>query len=368
MDRETREYLLLHRLLERLPFPETDAWEPGEHRQAAFALMCLDRDERKKLFPTCPDAALAAEVAAPKTAPTHNAETNTAMGGEDAETDGQHTDVLILTPLIKEILPALVALGLDPFSREKANLEGYRIFRSTLELEGSKDTLALTVASISAQRNTPTALGTSDFIQYFQPREAVIMAGIGGGVKTKVNLGDVILAEHIIDVEGGRQQVGEVLPRYEHWDIPEPIIRHTNYYNPSRKHGASRRQALLKLAEMLRENGFDVPAKKTLGKCEFGFERGYVVAGEKLVADGSLPEYLRKLDNRIRACDMEGSGFAQACVKRNMQYLLFRGISDFGSPNKEDGWQALAAAFAMYDVKAFLQTQFRRKADVGTLI
>ena len=142
---------------------------------------------------------------------------------------------------------------------------------------------------------------------------------------------------------------------------------HAGYYNPDRHQGNDRRQALLELAETLRQAGFDVPGNDALDRSGLAFRRGHVVAGEKLIADGSLQDYLETLDDRIRACDMEGAGFARACTRRNVQYLMFRGVSDCGNLKKSDDWQAAVAAFAMYDAMMFLQTQFRRRSEVGSL-
>lgn len=83
---------------------------------------------------------------------------------------------------------------------------------------------------------------------------------------------------------------------------------------------------------------------------------GTIVAGEKLIADGSLERMLRKVDERIRAGDMEDSGFAQVAEFKKIPWSIFRGISDYGDPRKENGWQFVAALGAACAAISFLQT------------
>jgi nucleoside phosphorylase len=72
---------------------------------------------------------------------------------------------------------------------------------------------------------------------------------------------------------------------------------------------------------------------------------GTIAAGEKLIADGSI-EKLRNIDERIRAADMEDSGFAQVAEFEGLPWCVFRGISDHGDPHKKSNWQFVAALAA----------------------
>ena len=355
---------LLIRLLERLPFPQSKQWKDGEKRQAAFALMSLDLMERSKRL-------------APEDRGGHNpnpftmaADIHNTSGADEATgrpvttqlTPARQVDILVITPLIKELMPGLLAFGIEPTKEEDDNLEGYRVYYQ--EVDGTAGKLTVAITTISQPRNVPSALGTVDFIDYFKPREAVIMAGIGAGVKGEVELGDVVIGDRIIDVAGGRQEVGGTRPRPETFNPLRPIILHVGYFAQS---GNNRKNELLALATELRKFEFAAPETTALGNSKLDLEMGTIVSGEKLIADGSLPSYLSNLDNRIKSCDMEGSGFAQACEKRKAQWLMFRGISDYGDPDKESGWQPFAAVAAMRDVRDFLETEFRRTDQVKSM-
>ena len=101
-----------------------------------------------------------------------------------------------------------------------------------------------------------------------------------------------------------------------------------------------------------------MPVQSDLDAAACRIGAGIVVAGEQLVADGSLPDTLEH-DDRIRSCEMEGSGFAQSCNEHKVQWCVFRGISDYGDPAKHDGWQRVAACTAALAVRLFLETEYR---------
>lgn len=268
-------------------------------------------------------------------------------------------DVLVITPLVKEQIPALVAFGIDHKVDPERNIDGRRIFFAKVDRPDGPLNIAL--AAIARPRNVPAAIGTLDLIAALAPSEAVIMAGIGGGLETKVKLGDIAYGSMVIDIAGGREEVDGTKPRPEPFRPPIPIARHLDYFMPE---AGPWRKSKIELSQNLRELGFLIPPEETLEAAELKDEEGIIVAGEKLMADGKLQDYL-KHDQRIISCDMEGSGFAQACHDRK-QWLIFRGISDYGDPDKTNEWQAFAAGAASLTVREFLTTQFVRGKDVET--
>jgi nucleoside phosphorylase len=73
--------------------------------------------------------------------------------------------------------------------------------------------------------------------------------------------------------------------------------------------------------------------------------RGYVLAGGTLLEDGSLPQMATTFHDRTLAAEMEGAGFAAACVEKRLPWLVIRGVADFGEPGRLKHWQ-FPATFA----------------------
>ena len=75
-------------------------------------------------------------------------------------------------------------------------------------------------------------------------------------------------------------------------------------------------------------------------------------SGETVMRDGTLPDNSKLYDDKLMAVEMEGSGFAAVSELLGLNWLIFRGISDFGDPEKGDRVQpnaALAAATYAYE-------------------
>lgn len=82
------------------------------------------------------------------------------------------------------------------------------------------------------------------------------------------------------------------------------------------------------------------------------------MCGEKVLADGSVPEMARQHHGNILAVDMESSGFAEACKHLHRPWAVFRGISDFADPRKGDRWHVPAAAAAAAAARLFLMQAY----------
>jgi len=95
------------------------------------------------------------------------------------------------------------------------------------------------------------------------------------------------------------------------------------------------------------------------------YKTGVILSGEKLLADGSLPQMQLDYSERVRVCEMEGSGFASACDEYSIPWLIFRGISDFGDPEKPTvkRWQPVAALAAATCLAVFVNTHYRLRRE-----
>ena len=71
---------------------------------------------------------------------------------------------------------------------------------------------------------------------------------------------------------------------------------------------------------------------------------GIILAGGKLVEDGTLPKMKKTYHDRVRALEMEG--WICSCLQEaELRWLVIRGIADFGKPHRRKTWQ-FAATYA----------------------
>ena len=85
---------------------------------------------------------------------------------------------------------------------------------------------------------------------------------------------------------------------------------------------------------------------------------GMVLSANRLVADANFQKKLLVACPEAIAFEMEGHGIARACVeckKKEIEYLVVKGVSDLADEDKVDDWQpqaAVNAANALYEVMA----------------
>lgn len=81
-----------------------------------------------------------------------------------------------------------------------------------------------------------------------------------------------------------------------------------------------------------------------------------VASGDKLLRDGERLAKLHETNQHILLGDQESYGFAFAC--RDMDWIIARGIADFGDKEKDSSYQYLATLLAMHTVLEFLESDY----------
>jgi nucleoside phosphorylase len=192
--------------------------------------------------------------------------------------------------------------------------------------------------------NVEAALATNDLIRLWHPRY-VLMVGIAAGASASSQaLGDVVISEHVVYYESAKiAQRVEARPRV----LPADALlydralnfRSSNWYRalPSNVHRPDETNR--------------VPA----------LHFGPIASGEKVIADRDAVEYLRELQPKLAAIEMEGAGVAAAALGavRRVGFLVIRGLCDFADAAKDDRWQAFSAHAA-----ATFAAQLLRSAPV----
>jgi len=158
------------------------------------------------------------------------------------------------------------------------------------------------------------AVTTSDLIRLFTPRYVMLVGIAGGNVAEGVALGDIIVAEQIIDYE------------FQKLRRDGPEIRQRAYAIHHR---------LLTEAQQL--SGWEAkiqverPTNGTIKR-----HVGTTLCGDKVVSVG-LQQLGAKLYPKIKGVEMEGAGCALACLRFDASpgFFMVRGVSDLADEHKD---------------------------------
>jgi len=119
--------------------------------------------------------------------------------------------------------------------------------------------------------------------------------------------------------------------------------------------------------KMFRDVGWQFPARGDHDKTEWSenvarsvlIRNSTIASGEKLLRDPEKLVSLREIHGKIEVGEMEGSGFSKCCDVGKVEWLVIRGISDFGDHLKDDQFHDFAsrtAAVVAVDVVNHLVT------------
>lgn len=181
------------------------------------------------------------------------------------------------------------------------------------------------------QGNVSVVSVVRDVLQRWQPR-MLVLVGIGGGLGSEVEIGDVVVATQILYYELGRVAA-------------TGTVRRVEAYRPSAR--------LLMAAESVRDSTWAqatrdgrpplIPRDPIRHMAPLG-------SGEKVIADAAADEiaFLRSMNYKVGAVDMEAAGIANAAYEYSsaLDLLVIRGISDRADRNKSDDYQRYAARSA----------------------
>jgi nucleoside phosphorylase len=268
-------------------------------------------------------------------------------------------DAMIFCVIEEEFNATLSAFGVNQRKRKfTKSITGHKFYQIRIRSAHCGD-ISLWIGLIGEARNVVCANFCRDIFERFVVRHCCILVGIAGGNKEKVKLGDVVAAEEVIDIEGGRVEPRITKPRHKPYTLSPRIQPMIEGFNPGRwKWLAGKEKGL----DLLKETGAHVSISGA--KRNPSYKLGIVLAGEKLRRDGKLPAMAKRFGDKILAVEMEGSGFAASCRQKSVSWAIFRGISDYGDMKKRDEWQPIAAFHAALAAKAFIVDELRPTEDV----
>ena len=271
-------------------------------------------------------------------------------------------DIAIITVKKVELLAAKIALGIDPEKLEDKNDKGFRYFETRLLCRGAKHDLKIVLTMVGRDRNVPCTNACRTLFNNYDVGVCFLI-GIAAGLRGKFNLGDVVAAELVWDYEGARLETDGPKKRPEVSNLARQIGRDLQYFDPDTSNWLKFfSDKFMELKSVTRTPDVD-------DSWHPSYHTGVILTGEKLLADGTLNEMREDSHERVRALEMEASGFSQACDECDIPWLILRGISDFGDSDSKNGaesdererniWQATAALSAATAAINFIENEYR---------
>ena len=246
-------------------------------------------------------------------------------------------DVLLVTALAEE-RDALLRI-VNPTTQE--NIDGSLIvFRGSISSKKHGKSLQIAIMMLSQMGNVEAGNSTSKAIGQLHP-DYIFMVGIAGGVRGKINLGDLLISTDIIYYEPAKLTPEGSQIRQRSIPADSAIIRCAqNYIDTGWKE-------LIGIAppDHSRENEFP----------EIHFSP--IAVGEKVIADGSQIECLLRINPNIAGVEMESYGVATAANNdlSRPRFISIRAICDYADSTKNDQWHSYACAAAAAYAIGFLQ-------------
>ena len=231
-------------------------------------------------------------------------------------------DVAILTALDEE-LAAILRLPLA-WTEFKPEADGTRYYEATVETASGP--LRLVAATASRMGMAATACLASKMIDMYRPRY-LVMAGVTGGVRGRVHLGDILVADPSYDWGSGKYEISNEGPAFS--PNPDQLRLAPDLGLDLVK--ASKDETMLgEIRAAFAGSKPDTPLQ-----CHVeAVASGAAVLGDVAIVDGI------KLHNRKQhGIKMEIYGLmmaAEMCAKPRPLAFPVKAVSDFADPTKSD--------------------------------
>lgn len=234
------------------------------------------------------------------------------------------------------VIVTALALERDAILRRLLDVVEEQIYGRTIH-RGRIDTKLVVVECLHGMGNIKSAVRTTQIIERWRP-SAVLLVGIAGGTNRPTSelltandhlLGDVLVAEQIIDYESGKQTENGLEHRPQ-------VIRSSARWVEAAKNLKSK--DWFTAIHLPRPDG-------TTGRVVPQIHFGVVASGQKVIKDQTPLDAISELFTNLVGVEMEGFGAGWATFDRAspIEFLLLKAICDWADPNKNDQWQPYAA-------------------------
>jgi nucleoside phosphorylase len=265
-------------------------------------------------------------------------------------------DIAILTVIPQELAAAKATMGIqDLFNNRTRTPDSQTVYlHEELISERTQERYSIALGCIGRAGNYDAASATTEVIQTYHPKLVVLM-GIAAGIKGKARLGEVTFSERVVGYESAalRREDGAqaVQPRPDMPSVPNRIHQDVIFYLAACKDRATDYQQ--RLASLFQRTGGVFPTLSAEDRHHLQendvirtieIDVCAIASGEKLLKDPDVLKNIQaKQHGRVKVGEMEAIGFAMACQRMRRDWLVIRGVSDFGDAYKSDIFHPLAS-------------------------
>jgi nucleoside phosphorylase len=224
--------------------------------------------------------------------------------------------------------------------------------RFPLALDGHPDgRMVITLVCLHEAGNLRTVNVVRDYVAAFGRPHLAVLCGMAMGTNPeKTKLGDIVIAQDVFDTGPRRVTPAGTQTRFRPYGVRSPLrealLEYADSGKPEILAELDHRRAAIEKAV-----GIPKPATKN-GYCP-AIRSGVILAGDTLVEDSEQAKELA-LHDQAYALEMEGAGFAATFSHLNSDWMVVRGLADFGEADRDKAWQGFATGAAASFVRSFL--------------
>lgn len=250
--------------------------------------------------------------------------------------ENDNVDILIITALPKE-LDQILDL---PFNWKSQSSHSHTLHFGNIR-EKDKDLRILAVSclhmGIAASASLTSKLGT-----LFKP-QLILMSGIAAGIKGKVNLGDILVAEYCWDWGSGKktQINGQSVTKQAPHQISMPLKYKDSFVQLSKN-----KQFLDTLFVAYQGNK---PSSS------LNLHVGPLATGSVVLEDESIVVSIIEQHRNTLGIEMEAYGVAYASELLGIDSIIIKSVCDFADIAKNDDYQSYAAYTSAKAIEKFIQ-------------
>ena len=216
--------------------------------------------------------------------------------------------------------------------------------------------IALVAATAGRMGMAASAALTSKIIELYRPT-LMCMAGITGGIRGRVKLGDVLIADPCWDWGSGKYEVVDGKPRFA--ASPEQLRLSPDIRGKLMK--AARDENLLSRLRV------SFPGNKPENVLNCHVEA--VASGAAVLGDDAVVEEIKRQHRKLHGVEMEIYGLmmaAEVCTQPRPVVFGAKGVSDFADPTKDDDIRNYAIHVSANFIFEFLKTYYRRGGSLSS--
>jgi nucleoside phosphorylase len=267
-------------------------------------------------------------------------------------------DVGIQVIISSELNGILSQFNIDQ-DRDVRSFEGALFYFGSIATKRAGTKLSIVVHCQDRAGNEASASEAERIISRCRPR-CMFLVGIAAGRRGKCKIGDVVVPRIVVDNTQGVAEDGKILPRVRTLEPPYSMVQQLKTYQMNVDEWYQSLYGMMQPPSPESKNEEDEYKQYVAQKPEC--HEAAIYSSDILLRDPNiLEDQSTRVNQQIRAGEMEAAGFGSACNARSraVPWYIVRGISDFGDLFKKDTFQKWAAQSAASYLRVLLENAIR---------